>query len=89
MGLGDVDLMFAVGAVLGPGAAVVTFFLAPFCGMGIAVYRLFLRKSHQIPFGPYLSMAAGLTMLFYCPIAAYFSPGMEFIGMRLREMIGV
>jgi leader peptidase (prepilin peptidase)/N-methyltransferase len=87
MGLGDIDLMFAIGAVLGPGAAVITFFIAPFCGMGVSIYRLILRKSHQIPYGPYLSMAAGITMLFYCPIAAYFTPGMQFVAGRLRAMI--
>ena len=89
MGLGDIDLMFAIGAVLGPGAAVVTFFISPFAAIGVSIYRLAMRKSHQIPFGPYLSLAAAATMLFYCPIAAYFTPGLTFIGGRLRELMGM
>jgi leader peptidase (prepilin peptidase)/N-methyltransferase len=89
MGLGDVDLMLGVGCVLGPGAAIIAFYLAPFCGIGVAVYKLALRKGREIPFGPYLSMGTALVILFYCPIAAYFSPGLGFISMRLKELIGI
>jgi leader peptidase (prepilin peptidase)/N-methyltransferase len=89
MGLGDIDLMLGIGCVLGPGAAVITFFLAPFCAIGVTIYKLIFRKGREIPLGPYLSMGAGLTMLFYCPIAAYFTPGLEFLTGRLRGMIGM
>ncbi len=89
MGLGDVDLMLGVGCVLGPGAAIITFYLAPFCGIGVAIYKLALRKGREIPFGPYLSLAAALVILFYAPIANYFSPGLGFISMRLRELLGI
>ena len=89
MGLGDIDLMLGIGCVLGPGAAVVTFFLAPFCGIGVTIYKLILRKGREIPYGPYLSMAAALTMLFYCSIASYFSPGLEFLVGRIRERMGL
>jgi leader peptidase (prepilin peptidase)/N-methyltransferase len=89
MGLGDVDLMLGVGAVLGPGAAVIAFFLAPFCGIGVAAYRLIFRRGHEIPYGPYLSMGTALVMIFYCPIAAYFAPGLAFLGTMLRNLIGV
>jgi leader peptidase (prepilin peptidase)/N-methyltransferase len=77
MGLGDVHLMFGVGAILGAGAATVAFFLAPFFGILIAIYRLATRTSRELPYGPYLSLATGLVMLMYCPIAAYLRPGME------------
>jgi leader peptidase (prepilin peptidase)/N-methyltransferase len=89
MGLGDIDLMFGIGCVLGPGAAVITFFLAPFCAIGVTLYKLILRKGREIPLGPYLSMAAGLTMLFYCRIAPYFTPGLAIISSKLRQMIGI
>ena len=88
MGLGDVDLMFGVGAVLGPGAAVIAFFLAPFCGIGVAIYRWLFRKGHEIPYGPYLSLGAAIVMLFYCPIAAYFAPGLQFLATLLRGWVG-
>jgi leader peptidase (prepilin peptidase) / N-methyltransferase len=89
MGLGDVDLMLGIGAVLGPGGAVIAFFLAPFCGIAVAVYKLILRQGREIPYGPYLSMGAALTMLFYCPIAEHFSPGLAFLAMKMRDVIGM
>jgi leader peptidase (prepilin peptidase)/N-methyltransferase len=70
MGLGDVTLLGMVGAFLGWQAAVLTFFLAPFFGLAHAAWKmlLYLRKrlagdklssaDREIPYGPYLSMAA-------------------------------
>ncbi len=77
MGLGDVHLMFGVGAVIGAGGAVVAFFVAPFFGILVAVYMMTTRKQREIPLGPYLSMATAAVMLFYCPIAAYLEPGLQ------------
>lgn len=79
MGLGDVDLMLGVGAVLGAGAATVAFFLAPFFGILMAVYVLFTRTHRELPYGPYLSLATGFVMLFYCPIAAELAPGVSVV----------
>jgi leader peptidase (prepilin peptidase)/N-methyltransferase len=70
MGLGDVTLMAMIGSFLGWQAAVITFFLAPFLGLGHAAWRLlsYVKKrimgdecsgtDREIPYGPYLSMAA-------------------------------
>jgi leader peptidase (prepilin peptidase) / N-methyltransferase len=70
MGLGDVTLMGMIGAFLGWQAAVLTFFLAPFLGLTHAAWKLitYLGKrlsgsqlssaDREIPYGPYLSMAA-------------------------------
>jgi leader peptidase (prepilin peptidase)/N-methyltransferase len=70
MGFGDVTLMGMIGAFLGWQAAVLTFFLAPFFGLAHALWKLgrYLEKrwsgaqsssaDREIPFGPYLSMAA-------------------------------
>jgi leader peptidase (prepilin peptidase)/N-methyltransferase len=77
MGLGDVDLMFAVGACIGAGGAVIAFFLAPFFGILVAVYLLLTGTRRELPYGPYLSMATAFVMLFYCPIAEYFAGGMQ------------
>lgn len=75
MGLGDVHLMFGVGAVIGAGASTVAFFLAPFGGLLIALYFMITRTRRELPYGPYLSLATAFVMLFYCPIAAYLAPG--------------
>jgi leader peptidase (prepilin peptidase)/N-methyltransferase len=70
MGFGDVTLMGMIGAFLGWQAAVLTFFISPFFGLAHTAWKLLtiLRKrlagaksttaDHEIPLGPYLSMAA-------------------------------
>jgi leader peptidase (prepilin peptidase)/N-methyltransferase len=75
MGFGDVTLMGMIGAFLGWQAAVLTFFLAPFFGLAHALGKLLqyvgkrLRGAQsssadrEIPFGPYLSMAAVILLL--------------------------
>ena len=79
MGLGDVTLLGMVGAFLGWQAAVLTFFLAPFFGLAHAAWKILnlLRKwvagdqsktsDHEMPYGPYLSMAAA-TLYFAWPL---------------------
>jgi leader peptidase (prepilin peptidase)/N-methyltransferase len=84
MGMGDVDLMVAVGAVMGAGPAIVVFFFAPFFGIAIAIYMLFLARKREMPYGPYLSLATAFVMLFYCPIANYLAPGLK----NMAWMIG-
>ncbi|HEY0007496.1 MAG TPA: A24 family peptidase, partial [Tepidisphaeraceae bacterium] len=65
MGLGDVHLMLAIGAVLGAGGATVAFFIAPGFALLIALLSFFFRGRREIPYGPYLSMAAAAMLLFY------------------------
>jgi leader peptidase (prepilin peptidase)/N-methyltransferase len=77
MGLGDVHLMFGVGAVIGAGAATVAFYVSPFFGVLIAIYFMITRTRRELPFGPYLSLGTAFVMLYYCPIAAYLTPGLQ------------
>jgi leader peptidase (prepilin peptidase)/N-methyltransferase len=85
MGMGDVHLMLGIGAILGPGAAVVVFFLAPIFGLGIAVVQLLRRGTREIPYGPYLSLATLAVMLFYVPIYQRLEPGVGALGWILSE----
>jgi len=68
MGLGDVHLLAAVGAVLGPVDATLVFFVAPFMGL-LAVAATELRKvlagsiTRVIPYGPYLAGATVVVMV--------------------------
>ncbi len=87
LGLGDVHLMAAVGAVLGPGPATVAFFIAPFFGIVKAVMMLFTTKNRELPLGPYLSMATAVVMVFYCPIADYLSPGISGLGILISQYL--
>ena len=73
MGLGDVHLMAAVGAVLGWAGATIAFFVAPFFGLGWALTRLALHRSREIPYGPFLSMGTLLVMVLYDMIIGYFA----------------
>jgi prepilin signal peptidase PulO-like enzyme (type II secretory pathway) len=58
MGFGDVTLMAMIGAFLGWQAAFIIFFLAPFAGLVVAVLRLVLFRDKEIPYGPFLCLAA-------------------------------
>jgi leader peptidase (prepilin peptidase)/N-methyltransferase len=90
MGRGDVDLMFAVGAVLGAGPAILAFFLAPFFGILMALYIWLFSKYREMPYGPYLSLASAFVMVAYCPIAEHFAPGLQIIGEEIsRRIAGV
>lgn len=88
MGLGDVHLMFGVGAIIGAGAVTVAFFLAPFGGMAVAMYLLLFGQRREIPYGPYLSLGAAATLLFYCPIADWLRPGLIGLAEAIRQWVG-
>ncbi len=62
MGGGDVKLMAMIGAFLGWQRALITFFLAPFFGIIVGLYNLISKKDHTIPYGPFLSLAALLSI---------------------------
>jgi leader peptidase (prepilin peptidase)/N-methyltransferase len=87
MGMGDVHLMFAVGAILGPGPATVVFFIAPFFGLLAAAWRLITRSHRELPYGPYLSLATGAVLLVYCPIARYLAPGLVGLMQVIRSHV--
>jgi len=88
MGLGDVHLMFGVGAIIGAGAATVSFFIAPFFGILVAIYMLLTGTRRELPYGPYLSLASAFVVLFYCPIAAKLAPGMQGLMLMIQQLFG-
>jgi len=65
MGLGDVHLMGAAGAVLGFWPVIVAFFVAPFFGLAWAIFCMFFRKMRQIPYGPFLSIGLFVVMILH------------------------
>ncbi len=65
MGLGDVHLMGAAGAVVGPVMVVIAFFIAPFFALGLTLSQILFKKIHQIPYGPFLSLAILTVMIFH------------------------
>ena len=62
MGGGDVKLLAMAGAILGWKATVVTFFLAPLLALIPGLLVLFFKRSHLIPYGPFLSLGLILSL---------------------------
>jgi len=73
MGLGDVHLMGAAGAVVGPVLVVVAFFIAPFFGLAWAGVQMFFKKTRQIPYGPFLSLGVFTVMILHDWIFGYWN----------------
>jgi leader peptidase (prepilin peptidase)/N-methyltransferase len=72
MGLGDVHLMGAAGAIVGPVSVVLAFFIAPFFGLAWVCFQMFFRKIRQIPYGPFLSLGVVTVMILYDWILSQF-----------------
>jgi leader peptidase (prepilin peptidase)/N-methyltransferase len=73
MGLGDVHLMGAAGAIIGPVLVVVAFFIAPFFGLAWAGFQMFFKKIRRIPFGPSLSLGVFAVIILHDWILAYWN----------------
>jgi prepilin signal peptidase PulO-like enzyme (type II secretory pathway) len=58
MGFGDVTLMAMIGAFLGWQACLMVFFIAPLAGLVVGLLRLILLRDSEIPYGPFLCLAA-------------------------------
>jgi leader peptidase (prepilin peptidase)/N-methyltransferase len=86
-GLGDVHLMFGAGAVIGAAGSVFAFFIAPFFALVYGIYKLITRGTHELPFGPYLSMGTAVVLLCYCELLDYFGPPLSGILSMLYERL--
>jgi len=64
MGGGDVKLMAMIGAFIGWKMVLLTFFLAPFFGAVAGIIVRIKEKKELIPYGPYLSIATFISVLF-------------------------
>ncbi len=69
MGMGDVHILAAIGAVLGARAAVLAFFAAPFLGLLWWLINAPGGKAkRELPYGPWLATAALAVMVLYDPL---------------------
>lgn len=71
MGFGDVTLMAMLGAFLGWQSCLVIFFLAPVAGLAIALLRLILFRDREVPYGPFLCLAALFTIIRWDAVWSY------------------
>lgn len=82
MGFGDVTLMAMIGSFLGWQPVLLVFFLAPACALTVVVTRWLIGQllptgakwEREIPFGPYLSLAALIVILGWKPLFRVFQP---------------
>ncbi|MDP2939231.1 MAG: prepilin peptidase [Candidatus Omnitrophota bacterium] len=65
MGGGDVKLLAMIGAFLGWRIALLTFFLAPLFGAVVGIIVKIKTKQSLIPYGPFLSLAAVISLFYY------------------------
>ena len=77
MGLGDVHIMAAVGAVVGWAVPTVAFFVAPFFGLVWALYLWLSRGQRELPYGPWLAAGTLMVMLFFDTISKLLAPHAE------------
>jgi prepilin signal peptidase PulO-like enzyme (type II secretory pathway) len=68
MGFGDVTLMAMIGAFLGWQAGLLTFFIAPFAALVVGVLVLALRRDTEVPYGPFLCLAALIVLVCWAAI---------------------
>lgn len=73
MGDGDVYLMAMVGAFLGWQPTLIAFFIAPVCALIVVLLSIPFVRNRSIPYGPYLSIASVITILYWQPIWARMS----------------
>jgi len=71
MGLGDVHLMGAAGAIVGAPFVIVAFFIAPFFGLAWVAFQMFFKKIRQIPYGPFLSLGVLAVIILHNKIFSY------------------
>ncbi|MFH1798039.1 MAG: prepilin peptidase [Candidatus Omnitrophota bacterium] len=64
LGGGDVKLMAMIGAFIGWKLVILTFFLAPVLGSGVGIFMKFKMGRDIIPYGPYLAIAAIVSLLY-------------------------
>ena len=63
MGMGDIKYMALIGGLLGWQQTLLVFFLAPVFGAVIGLLILMRTRDHHIPYGPYLSLATIVVIL--------------------------
>lgn len=64
MGFGDVKFLAMIGAFLGWQKVLLVFFLAPLFGSAVGIVLKIRYKIETIPYGPYLSLAAIIAILY-------------------------
>ncbi|UCD58239.1 MAG: prepilin peptidase, partial [Candidatus Hydrogenedentota bacterium] len=95
MGGGDIKLLAMVGAFLGWKLAVMTIVVGSVLGASVGVVLIILRlkmRSDYIPFGPYLALAAVLSLMYGDHLLAFylvFGEWLNELTLRIQGALGV
>jgi leader peptidase (prepilin peptidase)/N-methyltransferase len=68
MGFGDATLMAMIGAFLGWQPTLFIFFIAPFAGLVLGIFRGIFRLGREMPYGPFLCLATVVVVVRWRPI---------------------
>jgi len=71
MGGGDVKFLAMIGALLGYQKVLLIFFVAPFFGSAVGIFMKLKYKAEIIPYGPYLSLATFMVIIWGEKILQY------------------
>lgn len=77
MGEGDIFLLAMIGAFLGWKLVLLTFFIAPMFGAVAGVILKLTRGDETMPYGPYLSLGAVISIFFGSRILSYLFYGLR------------
>lgn len=87
MGMGDVHILAAVGAVVGWAVPTIAFFVAPFFGLVWALYLWLSRGQRELPYGPWLAVGSLAVMLFYDAVTNWLRPHGEVVAFAWNRWI--
>jgi leader peptidase (prepilin peptidase)/N-methyltransferase len=76
MGGGDIKLLAMIGAFLGWQIAILTFFIAPFFGIGAGIIAKIKKGDEYIPYGPHIVIASFVCLLWSDKILKIILPTM-------------
>lgn len=63
MGGGDIKLLFFFGLIFGWQMSIVAIFIGSIVGLPISLLILYKKSTHEVPFGPFLSIGAIIVLL--------------------------
>ena len=95
MGFGDVVLMALIGSFMGWQATIVVFFFAPLAAIAVVAAMWIVRRDSEIPYGPYLSLAAVAVLLGWdtiwprCEAIFQLGPLLPVVGLAMAVMLVV
>lgn len=68
LGGGDIKLMLVIGFMIGWEMSIITIFLSAFLALPSSIMVLKSKKNHEIPYGPFLALAALILYFTHCNI---------------------